>query len=498
MTSERYRVGEFTFEPASGELTGSDGIVHPLQPQPATLLAVLVEQAGRVVPREVLYEALWPNTKVEFDLGLNAAVRTLRAALGDDAQAPRYLETLRKRGYRLIADVEPLPVRAGTEGGTEASATALDGSAALKGAPLSGEQGGASVQPAVHDGEGARKGVPATRWARTAAVAVMVLGGVAWWASLGEASGAKGVQVPELTEARFLVSEGDSAARSRGLALLASLPPDLRTSADGLQIEALAAYRSGDLDVAGALARRALAEDPDHAPALEVLGQVALYRDYDAELAERLLGRAAEVDGSARSLQTHALALASLGDFRAAMRQIRRAVELDPVTVNITFDGWFIAYLSRDYATSQEWCDSFSRLAGVPRWRCQIYSALAMDQDEEAVELARQLIEANLPEPEWPRADATGEETLRTFWEWELQRPRPRASPGSIAFSEARALVLLDRYDEAIQRLERARGLGAVELAFARHLPYFDALRGRPGFEEVVEPRGGEAMTARR
>ena len=74
-----------------------------LQEQPFQILQLLLARAGAVVTREELRDRLWPNgTFVDFEHSLNAAVKRLRAALGDDAKAPRYIETLPRRGYRWM------------------------------------------------------------------------------------------------------------------------------------------------------------------------------------------------------------------------------------------------------------------------------------------------------------------------------------------------------------------------------------------------------------
>jgi TolB-like protein/DNA-binding winged helix-turn-helix (wHTH) protein len=83
------------------------GIRIRLQDQPFRVLQILLEHAGEVVSREELQKRIWPSdTFVDFDRGLNNAVLRLREALGDSADAPRYVETLAKRGYRFIAMVE--------------------------------------------------------------------------------------------------------------------------------------------------------------------------------------------------------------------------------------------------------------------------------------------------------------------------------------------------------------------------------------------------------
>src|SRR6478672_332649 len=90
-----------------------------LQEQPFEILRLMLERPGDVVTREELARHLWPKgTFVDFEHSLNAAVKRLRAALGDDADNPRFVETLPRRGYRFIASLRagdaevPGPARA--------------------------------------------------------------------------------------------------------------------------------------------------------------------------------------------------------------------------------------------------------------------------------------------------------------------------------------------------------------------------------------------------
>jgi TolB-like protein/DNA-binding winged helix-turn-helix (wHTH) protein/tetratricopeptide (TPR) repeat protein len=106
---------EFT----SGDIT-KDGRTLRLQDQPLQILDELTRHAGQVVTRETLIARLWPKGVVEFDTGLNTAVRKLRQALGDDPDAPRYIETLPRKGYRFIA-----PLTAGATPAAAASTRAV-------------------------------------------------------------------------------------------------------------------------------------------------------------------------------------------------------------------------------------------------------------------------------------------------------------------------------------------------------------------------------------
>lgn len=86
-----------------------DGVHVPLQKQPCKLLAWLALHPNEVVSREQLRQQLWSTkTFVDFEAGLNFCVRQIRRALDEDARRPRLLETLHRRGYRFIGDVEPV------------------------------------------------------------------------------------------------------------------------------------------------------------------------------------------------------------------------------------------------------------------------------------------------------------------------------------------------------------------------------------------------------
>ena len=119
-TPVKYRFGVFELDPNTGELLRKGARVR-LQDQPFRLLLLLVQKAGEVVPRDEVRSQLWAeDTFVEFDNSLNVAVRKLRDALRDNADAPLYVETVPRRGYRFIAPVEVVPeIRAAAQQAAE-------------------------------------------------------------------------------------------------------------------------------------------------------------------------------------------------------------------------------------------------------------------------------------------------------------------------------------------------------------------------------------------
>ena len=111
---ERVRIGTFELNVRTGELVSigttaveAGSVKVLLREQPFRILRILVERQGRIVTRQEIRQILWPNDAfVEFDRSINVAMAILRKALADDADHPRYIETLARRGYRLIAPVE--------------------------------------------------------------------------------------------------------------------------------------------------------------------------------------------------------------------------------------------------------------------------------------------------------------------------------------------------------------------------------------------------------
>lgn len=99
------RFGAFELDAACGTLR-KGGVLVKMHPQPFRVLLLLSEYPGQIVTRDQIQRCLWgDNTFVDFEGGINFCVRQVRAALGDDADKPKYIETLPRRGYRFIASV---------------------------------------------------------------------------------------------------------------------------------------------------------------------------------------------------------------------------------------------------------------------------------------------------------------------------------------------------------------------------------------------------------
>src|SRR5580692_5955270 len=122
VSSARVRFGAFELDLSTGELRSMEAPDPDnkvlLREQVFQVLRMLLEREAKIVTREEIKSRLWANdTVVDFDHSINATIKTLRRALGDSADNPRYIETLARRGYRLMLTVEYLEAAPGTASG---------------------------------------------------------------------------------------------------------------------------------------------------------------------------------------------------------------------------------------------------------------------------------------------------------------------------------------------------------------------------------------------
>jgi Tol biopolymer transport system component/DNA-binding winged helix-turn-helix (wHTH) protein len=168
--SSGVRFGQFELDLSEEKLLRK-GLPIRLENQPFQILAVLLDHPGEIVSREGLCATLWPEgTYVDFDEGLNTAVKKLRYALGDPADNPTFVETIPRRGYRFIAPVT-------SYGSGEPAADSEAASLPENGQQRPTEAGEKSSFPTAGDITESSHQVPITRitWSSVAAVAFTVL-----------------------------------------------------------------------------------------------------------------------------------------------------------------------------------------------------------------------------------------------------------------------------------------------------------------------------------
>lgn len=176
MTAMRYRFGGYTLDSRTGTVTGPSGPVN-LRRQTFRLLEVLLEQAPELLDRDTLLDRAWGRTALSPNV-LPQAISELRQALGDSAKEPRYIETLHRRGYRMVCAVELIPCDAPAGAKASADEQAI---------PVTREAATAAP-PSRHAGS-----IPVL--AALAGVAVLI---IAWWHYSGERNRLYTQHLPEI------------------------------------------------------------------------------------------------------------------------------------------------------------------------------------------------------------------------------------------------------------------------------------------------------------
>lgn len=329
----------WTLNKVTGELK-REGRTQRLPQQQLRILLELIAIPGQPVTREQLRHALWPQGVVDFDNGLNVAVRKLRTALGDVSDTPRYIETLPRIGYRFLA---PIDVQSSAAAVHEQQLPEV-----------------AARQP--------RRGLHLALL-----VVVLVLGAVAiiW---LSQRDLPLPVQDAPISTAKRTVSERAYELYLDGMfqrsrrdidgtgPAIASFQAALREDpyfsdawaglGETLSGAAIRHFRPTVeiLNEAKSAALRAVELDPDSAPAHTVLGHVYMQYDRDYESAEKEFNRARALNDRYARLWHHlAILRAYQGRLEEALAAMRRARELEPMTLLYSANYGQLLYQSRRF-----------------------------------------------------------------------------------------------------------------------------------------------------
>jgi len=315
----RLRFGVFDLDMQNRELRRR-GLRVKLQQKPLQILHLLLTQAGKFVTRGQLAHYLWPDLHVNFDRSLNTAVNSLRRALGDSPENPRFIETRAGLGYRFIAPVESI----------EEPASSLE-----KIQPVN--------QDAYHD----------------------YLKGRYFQNKMTEGDLSRSVAYFEAA----LVAEPDCALAYAGLADTFSLRAFL-----GILPAKEAHGRAREFTLAALRLDGKLAEA--HAA---LASQMALY-DWDWTGAEAGYRRALELDPNyAHGHRMYASLLSALERHAEAIQTIRRAQQLDPLSLLINAEAAWDLYMARDFQAAVE--QAWRTLAMEPRFApAQLALGLAYQQ----------------------------------------------------------------------------------------------------------------------
>jgi DNA-binding winged helix-turn-helix (wHTH) protein/tetratricopeptide (TPR) repeat protein len=315
----------WTVDRVSGEIS-RDGHMTRLPQQPLRILIELTDRAGEVVTREHLVKALWPQGVVDFDNGLNVAVRKLRVALDDVGETPRYVETLPRVGYRFIGKL------------------------------------GAAAPPTSIESRPARS-VRSLWFLLTLAVVALTAGLGIFWVSERNAGGTRHVpsaRAQELyVEGMHQRSRRDVDATALALAKLeeaikedpeyAEAWAGYSRTLSGAVVRQLSTPAEG-LPKARAAAERALMLDPEVADAHVTLIHIHMDFDKDFAAATRDLEKARQLGLNTASFWHYsAMWHAQQGRVEEGLADMRRARAMEPMTLLLSSNYAMILFNARRY-----------------------------------------------------------------------------------------------------------------------------------------------------
>jgi DNA-binding winged helix-turn-helix (wHTH) protein/Tfp pilus assembly protein PilF len=467
------RFDSFEVDLATGDVRRSGARVI-LQEQPLRILIRLLEARGKIVTRDDLRADLWPaDTFVDFEHSLNAAIKRLRNALGDEADAPRFVETVPRRGYRFIAPISATPPTASPTRWKRFAATAA---AVVVATALAAMTWRAIGRPA-HRGPGLSVTVPA-------AYGPYMQGLVAsrrWQA--GECPNAE----------RYLL---EAIAIDPGLADAYAHLAFCYVFPDRMQRPG---WETGPK--ARAAVARALALDPRSSFAHVVAGALALHQDFDWAAAEREFLRAIALDPREPQAQiAYGELLYASGRGERGLDTMRDALAIDPLDMNhqVAFGfalrnaGRFeeaAIQLRRILESDPEWTSAQFWLAYTEFDRGRHDAAVA----EYLAFLERVVVADRLDGVVDSLRNAYRRGGWRGFWRRELEWAEEdnRASgtvwrrPGSYyagPFSMARRYARLGETQAALDWLEKALAYRHHLMVFIALEPLFRPLRPEPRF----------------
>jgi DNA-binding winged helix-turn-helix (wHTH) protein/tetratricopeptide (TPR) repeat protein len=453
----------------SGEMTRS-GRASRLPQQPLRILIELFDHAGEIVTREQLVKVLWPQGIVDFDNGLNVAVRKLRVALDDVGDVPKYIETLPKVGYRFI--VKP-------------------GAAA----------GGPVYEAATGMSRRAQLGMV---WGLAAMV--VAIGAAWWWSTLG-LQGSNDVEaapkhVPSVRAREYYLQGLHHRSRrdvESGALAQASFEAALRE--DPQYAQAWAAIGEGHsvqvlrymmlpaegLPKARAAAQRAIELDPGLIEGHNLLGQIYLDHDKDFAAAEREFQRAIALnDRAARVWHYYAMLYGQTGRTEEALAAIRRARELEPMTLLYAGNYGVLLYMTRRYDEAVEFLEPL--VEANPKFQharsVLARALLASGQADRALEQLEARTEPGLFQSDLGVVYAKlgrREDALR-----EIARLEQRVSEGyRLAYEVASIYAALGELDKGCEWLARGIDDHSPLAGWLKLDPRMDPLRGRQCYTDA-------------
>ncbi len=434
-----------------------------LEPLPVRILGYLAAHPGELVTREELRRFGWPRLPGVADDSLNTCIRQIRDALGDDARSPRFVETLRGRGYRFLPEV-------------------------------------------TRSASGSEDGGVSRRWRYAAAAVLLVAAGVSSSTFLpGGSVPITGGERPmaavpaevraELVRIDFLAHRGEN-ERALEVARRAAEAFPGRADLHGAEAEFLAVLGRTKEARTAIVASRTAGEDA-RAYRAEVLLDL-LDRRWTSALAAA--DEAVHLDASAEGFVVRAFARALVGLGEAAVADIERALALDPLSPVVHHDAGLVYLWAGHLARAADMCGEAAELAPELTWArlCEFDAAEAAGDRARAARVARDLLSGRAEPMAVGGNEAVGgphaADPVDALWRWRLAQAEERGS----LYERAVALSAMGRTAEAVAALRQAVDQGGFGVLAAAVDPRLAALRGQEGYRAVLsrlglERRGGGA-----
>lgn len=493
-----FRFGAFELDIGARRLQ-RDGFKVRLEEKPFRLLALLVLRAGETLTRNELRKELWAgDIHVNFEHGLNNAMNKIRAVLSDQAGNSRFVATVPKVGYRFIAPVERVCWQ-----------EPADNLAARCHSP---------AQPAISKSS-TRMGPPRIRIMTnsplgihallTAAIAVTLVAYGSFKLSTiqsdpGSLLARKAGEAYALGVYYQALPGEETLARSKGyLEQAVALDPAFPEAHAALALteefigDEVSLTPAIEYQRAIAEAQRALDLDPSLAVAHVALGNAKLLNEWDWRDAKLEYLRALHSDArSVSALEAYARLLGAIGEKEESLRVIRRAQELDPLSIRIQYDRAILSYLARDYEQAITQLNSL--LEVHPEFadaRKSLSDAYAREEqwDKASTALLKWLQQIQVDQVEIRTTKRVlREQGLPALWRQHSKGNACRRSPDGygIPFNRAAYAALLGETDQAMQWLARAYVQHDSRLLTLKVDPQFDKVRSDPHFVSLLEKIG--------
>jgi DNA-binding winged helix-turn-helix (wHTH) protein/Flp pilus assembly protein TadD len=466
------RFGVFEVSPDTGELRKS-GVRVRLQAQPFRVLTLLLERPGQIVTRDRIVKELWgSDTFVDFDQSVGAVIRRLRQSLGDSAGSPRYVETLRHKGYRFLA-----PVQA-----EEALAPPLPVPAAKK-----------------------RNARPWLRRMRARIAAAVVASAVLMFGLSGRrpvpdhprnmeawAAYQKGRYLWNARTAHAI--EESIEYFQRAVSLDPTYAPAYAGLADAYVILNFYSgrYSRASMERAKAASVNALRLNHDLAEPHATQAYIKFYYDWDWRGAETSFRRAVALGPDfATAHEWYSEYLFYMGRFQEALRAIRRAYELDPQSLVINLQ------LASPYLYAREYTQAIERIREAMRLNPDFPLGIFMlatcyeqqGRFDEAVAEYRKIAGTGMGLS--GLAYALGKSGRSAEARAILQQLTRDTKPEDLsAYHVARVYAGLSDAGQTLTWLRRAQATRDERMVMLMVDPKLDLLRGHPGFDAVLREMG--------